>query len=220
MGSDLSWAALVGGRLCLDFANTLGGTRAAGSIEHLTDYETLLEWAVHAGAIDATLARALRREAGAHPRQAAEVLTAARALREAIYFIFYAVDHGDAPHREDVALVERHLARALARPQLVRDGERFRVAFAAQRELTAPLDPIARSAAELLASDDLPRVRACSSDGCDWLFVDQTRNRSRRWCEMKACGNRAKARRHYARTKETETDNRESKSPGTTTQKR
>ena len=203
MGSDLSWAALVGGRLCLDFVNTLGGTRAGGATEHLTDYTTFIDWAAHAGAVDAAQARRLRRFAADHPRSAADALASAIALREALYFIFYAASRGDAPLADDLELLQRHLQRALREPRIVRQEGRFSVAFADDGAATAPLDTIARSAVELLASDELGRVRVCSSDGCDWLFVDQTRNRSRRWCEMKACGNRAKARRHYQRTKTT-----------------
>lgn len=201
MGSDLAWAALVGGRLCLDFANTLGGTRAEGSTERLTDYGTFVDWAVHAGAVDAAHARKLRQKAAAHPRAAADALAAARTLREALFRLFHAVIDEVAPDEDDVALLEAHLRRAVAAPRLLRDGARFSFAFAVDDALTAPLDPIARSAAELLASDELPRVRMCSSDGCDWLFVDRTRSHTRRWCEMKACGNRAKARRYYARQK-------------------
>lgn len=59
--------------------------------------------------------------------------------------------------------------------------------------------PVARSAAELLTSPDAQRVRECALRSCSWLFVDRSRNRRRRWCDMKTCGNRAKARRHYRR---------------------
>jgi len=65
--------------------------------------------------------------------------------------------------------------------------------------LTAPLRPVVRSAAELLTSDLVDRVRECHGDDCTWLFLDQSRNRSRRWCSMESCGNRAKVRRHYRR---------------------
>src|SRR4051812_12415246 len=117
MQSDLSWASLIGGRLCLDFVNTLGGTRAQGSTEHLVDYATLIDWAQHAGAVDSGAARQLRREAAAHPRAAAEALAAAHALREALFWALFAIGHGDAPSPEDVALVERHLKRALSEPR-------------------------------------------------------------------------------------------------------
>src|SRR5689334_10322907 len=111
--ADLSWASLIGGRLCLDFVNTIGGTRGQGATEHLTDYDTLLDWAVHVGAVDAAQARVLRRESMQHPRFAAEAVTAAQTLRESLYWIFHAIGHGDTPGAEDVAVLERHVKRAL-----------------------------------------------------------------------------------------------------------
>jgi predicted RNA-binding Zn ribbon-like protein len=63
------------------------------------------------------------------------------------------------------------------------------------------LFPVLTSAAELLASPRVGRIRECGSNDCTWLFVDESRNRSRRWCDMRACGNRMKARRHYQRAK-------------------
>jgi predicted RNA-binding Zn ribbon-like protein len=62
--------------------------------------------------------------------------------------------------------------------------------------------PIVGSAAELLASDNLPLVRACSSKTCQWFFLDTSKNHRRRWCSMKLCGNRAKVRKFYARQRE------------------
>lgn len=195
MKGDLSWTARIGGRLCLDFANT----RDRASAEPLADYGSFVDWVVQAGVVDAAHARTLRRHAAAHPRVAADALAAARLLREALFRIFRAAPTGVPPDDDDVARLGHHLRRALAAPQLCRDGARFSVAFVLDDSLTSPLDPIARSAAELLASDELVRVRSCDADGCDWLFVDRTRGQTRRWCEMKGCGNRANARRHYQR---------------------
>jgi predicted RNA-binding Zn ribbon-like protein len=63
--------------------------------------------------------------------------------------------------------------------------------------------PIVDAAADLLVRGEPERIKTCGSATCGWLFLDLSRNRSRRWCDMKDCGNRAKARRHYARRKET-----------------
>ena len=68
-------------------------------------------------------------------------------------------------------------------------------------DLRTPLWPILESAATLLTSDDLGRIRECDADDCNWLFLDRSRGGNRRWCSMKSCGNRAKARRHYRREK-------------------
>jgi predicted RNA-binding Zn ribbon-like protein len=61
--------------------------------------------------------------------------------------------------------------------------------------------PVARSAADVLVSDEGSRVRRCAGESCHWFFLDSGRNRSRRWCDMRDCGNRAKARRLNARKK-------------------
>jgi predicted RNA-binding Zn ribbon-like protein len=84
-----------------------------------------------------------------------------------------------------------------------RGGELFWTWAAADDALEAPLWPILRSAAEILTSEDRQQVRECAGTACTWLFLDRSRNRSRRWCSMESCGNREKARRHYRRKSET-----------------
>ena len=205
MKIDLSWADLVGGRLCLDFVNTIGSRLRAEPPpnEHLVDYASLVAWAAHAGAIDEAQARRLQRKGAAHPREAAAVLDEARALRESLYRTFTAAAEDRAPAAADAARLNAHWTRAVAAPRLGFGDGRWAVGFAAGDALTAPLDPVVRSAAELLLADERHRVRLCESDdGCGWLFLDATKSRSRRWCDMKVCGNRAKARRHYARQKD------------------
>ena len=205
MGIDLSWADLVGGRLCLDFVNTIGGRLRdePAPNEHLADYATLLAWARHAGAVDEAQARRLGRKAAAHPREAAAVVAEAKTLREVLYRTLLAAAEDRAPAAADAARLNAHWTRAVASPRLGFGDGGWAVGFAAHEALTAPLDPIVRSAAELLLANDRHLVRLCESDdGCGWLFLDATKSRSRRWCDMKVCGNRAKARRHYARQKD------------------
>jgi predicted RNA-binding Zn ribbon-like protein len=201
MGIDLSWADLVGGRLSLDFVNTLGDRLGAAQNEHLADYATLVAWAVHAGALDAAGGRRLTKQAAASPRAAAAVVEDAMALREAIYRMV--LNRARAPHATDLARLNRELARASAEPHVAFHDGRYQVGWIESDELTAPLDAIVRDAVDLLTdADDCTRVRQCeSAQGCGWIFLDCTKGRTRRWCDMKVCGNRAKARRHYARRK-------------------
>jgi predicted RNA-binding Zn ribbon-like protein len=201
MGIDLSWADLVGGRLALDFVNTIGDRLAPSQNEHLLDYATLLAWAVHAGALDAAGARRLTKQAAASPRAAAAALEDAIALRDALYRML--LDRARAPHAADLARLNAELARASAEPHLAFRGGRYEVGWIESDELSAPLDAIVRDAVDLLTNeDDCQRVRQCeSAQGCGWIFLDCTKGRTRRWCDMKVCGNRAKARRHYARLK-------------------
>jgi len=192
----------VGGRLCLDFVNTLGDRVEDPPSEHLTEYAELVRWAREAGAIDQGSAKTLVREARDRPRAAHQVLLRARHVREAMYRVFTAARQQEPPAVADVDLVNRELGSALANTRInAGDDGAFELAWLEAAELDRPLWPVLRSAADLLATGELARLKACASDSCEWVFIDESRNRSRQWCQMEVCGNRAKARRHYARSK-------------------
>lgn len=196
---------LVGERLCLDFANTVDWHASVHPVELLHEYDDLLIWAVRAKVLDAEAARRLGDEASRRPDEAVRVLADAVALREVIYCAFVAVTRGEMPDVTDRERINAALGRAMAHARVEQRSEGFAWGWAEDvHALDRPLWPVTRSAAELLVSGDLPRVRQCESDDdCGWLFVDTTRNRSRRWCSMESCGNRAKARRHYTRHRTT-----------------
>lgn len=191
----------VAGRLCLDFVNTLGD-RGGDPNEHLTEYSELVRWAHEAGAIDERTARTLVREGREHPHASRRVLLRARGVREAMYRIFQAALDHQPPSAADVDLFNRELGGAMANTRVEpgRDGA-FDLAWSDTVALDRPLWPVLRSAAELLSMGEMSRVKACASDSCHWVFMDESRNRSRQWCQMEVCGNRAKARRHYARVR-------------------
>jgi predicted RNA-binding Zn ribbon-like protein len=199
---------LSGGRPCLDFVNTVSGDRAGRHVERLATYADLLAWSRQAGAIDDGHALRLLAEARRRPREADATQREALALREALYRIFVAIAGGAEPAADDLARVSDHLARALAHRRIVRAGPACcALAWSdPPGSLDAPLWRVAVSAAELLTSaPDLARVRVCGlheTRECSWLFMDATRARTRRWCSMKDCGNKAKARRHYERVKQ------------------
>lgn len=193
---------LVGGRLCLDFVNTLNGSRETGETEEKLDaYGDLVAWGRQAGVVTEREARALLKESERDAGRAARALNRARELREAIYRIFYAAAHeGRPPAKGDLAVLNAALSGALAQQRLVRTTEGFSWEWAAgDDQLERVVWPVALSAAELLTSGELGRTRVCEADDCAWLFMDMSKNRSRRWCDMKYCGNRAKSRRHYER---------------------
>lgn len=189
-----------GGELCLDFANT-GGFRGDPEGDHLTDYDTFVSWSRQAGIVDATQAERLRRLAVERPDEAAAVHMRAVALREAIYRLFARLALDLPPAPEDLAVINAELGPALAMARLEpRDGG-FAWGWQEGDDLARLLWPVARSAADTLAAETPSAVRECAAEDCNWLFVDTSKNRSRRWCDMKSCGNRAKARRHQARQK-------------------
>ncbi len=189
----------VGGNLCLDYCNTVGGKRGLIAREHLNSYGDFVAWSRQAGLVDRVGAATLAAKADQQPSAAAEVLERAVELREAIYRIFAAVAERKAPAPVDIALLNSELARGLGRLQVARTGRHcdFDWRWAAEPEaLEYPLGPVAHSAADLLTSEESrSHVRHCEGDTCGWLFIDASKNHSRRWCDMRDCGNRAKVRR-------------------------
>jgi predicted RNA-binding Zn ribbon-like protein len=199
----------VGGQLCLDFANTVGGwnpvsgeARFEVRDERLEDYADLVAWTVGAGALPEADATALLREATRRPSEAAGVLGRARRLREALYRTGWRLANGRAPGREDVAVMESEIRKAHEKERL--SGSPQGLAWALERDphaLDLPLWPIALSLEQYLTQGDLSRLRACPGDDCGWLFDDVSRNRSRQWCDMRDCGNVAKVRRYRSRAR-------------------
>jgi predicted RNA-binding Zn ribbon-like protein len=194
---------LTGGALCLDLANTVDDRKSATPRELLVGFEDLVAWGLQAGAVPDATARALLREARAHPRAAARALEGARRVREMLFAVFSAVAHGRVPPDAAMARLNTAVPRAFGSRRL--DQATGPPAWAWLERNPPHLDrvlwPAVVSAAELLTSTELDRVRECAGERCAWLFLDRSKNRSRRWCDMTVCGNRIKARRHYARVK-------------------
>ena len=189
---------LVGGVLCLDFANTRASRDTDNPIEYLHSYADLVAWAEQVGLVDD--GKHLLEVARQRPAEAEAVLTRARVLREAIYSVFSHISAGKPVPSADLDTLNLAVTDALSRARVVARHDGFAWGWAAgPDDLDRVLWPVARSAAELLTSDALSRVRECAGDHCGWLFLDTSRNRSRRWCDMRDCGNRAKVRRHYQR---------------------
>ena len=188
---------LLAGRVCLDFVNTVDWRASAAPVELLGTYGDLLAWGRHAGILAPKEAAALRRAARGRPVAAADVLARARDLREAVHGL--AIDR--AGRGAALETLNAELARAPARSR-VEAAAGGGYGWAAAPE-GPPLDrvlwPLAWSAAGLLTDGEGPRVKQCAGPGCGWVFLDESGRR--RWCAMADCGNRAKARRHYARAK-------------------
>jgi len=191
---------LIGGALCLDMANTLNGHGKPTGHEYLKGYRDLAVWCRRAGILTDRDAEVLIREAASQPAQAAAAFERAIALRETIYRIFSAIAHGASPGAADLAALNEARREGLAHSQIAPTAGGFVMDWTDKAALDWMLWPIALSAAELLTSGNRSAIRACAGQGCDWLFLDASRNHMRRWCTMDECGNRSKARRFYARS--------------------
>jgi len=196
-------AVLVAPRrdLCLDFANTLC-YRGGDPQESLHDFGALVRWCAANATLTADACERALRWSDQHAEQAVATFADAIGIREASYRIFFAIAARRTPPPHAVAAVNHALDTAPARRVLVRGNKGFgwqidRVGFSAP----ALLAPVLWSAGDLMVSPDTLRLRHCSNEQCLWLFLDESKNGSRRWCSMQACGNRAKAHRHYLRTR-------------------
>ena len=197
--SEAETHRLIGGVLCLDFANTLNGHGKARGHEYLRDYCDLVLWCRKAGSLPGRDAQSLVRAATRQPDKAAATFKRAIALRETLYRIFSAIACGGSPKATDLAELTQARSDALARSQIVRTAGGFVVAWADRIALDRMLWPITLSAADVLTSGDTSRIHQCAGEGCDWLFLDTSRNHMRRWCSMDECGNRAKSQRFLER---------------------
>ncbi|HEX8908977.1 MAG TPA: ABATE domain-containing protein [Anaeromyxobacteraceae bacterium] len=194
-----------GGHLALDFVNTVGGMRPHRAREYLPGYSDLIAFALQTGCLSAGQAERLAEEARSRPSDAQAALEEARALREAMHRVFLARVQHERPAPADLDALNAVLGRALSHRRLTAGDGCCALGWDEAASLDAPWWPVVAAAADLLASDvDLARVRVCAGSeagACGWLFLDRTKARTRRWCSMQDCGNRAKARRHYAKVK-------------------
>jgi predicted RNA-binding Zn ribbon-like protein len=190
----------VGGSVALDFANTLGGMHTAPTHEHLIGYVDLVAFGRSAGTISPSQARRLIDDAERQPARAAAVLRRAIVLREAIWRVFDAFAKSGRADAADFATIQEEELAALKHAHFVQSGSEVAYQWSEELSLDRPLWDITRAAGELLRSNgDLARVRECGSATCEWLFIDKSRNHTRRWCDMNDCGNVAKVRRYRAR---------------------
>jgi predicted RNA-binding Zn ribbon-like protein len=191
------------GWLCLDFANTASWHASEQPTNHLQSYADLVEWAQDKGILAKEEADGLLQEAKARSQAAEVILQRAIDLRETIYRIFADVAHAETLQPSDLAALNAALAESSRHFQVVPTSRGYLWDWQIGEDaLEAMLWPSVRSAADLLTSGDLNRIGQCADDrGCGWLFFDTSKNRSRRWCSMEDCGNRAKARLHYSRAR-------------------
>jgi predicted RNA-binding Zn ribbon-like protein len=181
----------VGGHLALDFCNTAGEHLAEQPDELLRDWDSFLRWATQVALIGSkSYARLLR-----HPEPIASIVR----LREAIYRVGLSIAGARRVSRRDLACIRKHADRRRPEFEFRKNAIRWRPAPAhASAQLCAVL---ASDALSLLCSPRALRIRICEGGKCGWLFLDESRGKKRRWCDMNDCGNREKARRYYEKQK-------------------
>jgi predicted RNA-binding Zn ribbon-like protein len=189
---------IVGGNLALDFANTQSGPPGGEpDVESLAGYLDLVAWARRVGEVGPPDADDLLRNARRHPRDGDAAFERAVALRDRIFTIFTSIAANVPPPADALARLRDDEAEALGHADLSAARDGFAWTWSRRGELDGLRWPIVHAAATLLTRGPLARVKACG--GCRYLFLDETKNGSRRWCSMAECGTRAKMRRFVAR---------------------
>jgi len=191
------------GWLCLDFANTVEWHASSHPVESITNYSDLLEWSRQAGIVSNSAADMLKSRSEEKTVEAQKILREARELREAIYHIFSNTIHQHPLRQADLNILHKTIAEMSSHSRLTPHDSGFTWDWDYNADkLNFILWPIIISAVDLMTSEALQRVGQCSDEqGCGWLFWDSSRNRSKRWCDMRDCGNRAKVRRYYKKSK-------------------
>jgi predicted RNA-binding Zn ribbon-like protein len=177
-----------GGRLSVDFLNTLRDRRLGGreTLRNPADLAAWIRtWAPSESRVEAT----------------EDDLVTAVHLRDAIDAAAFAVREGVRPRAEDVAMINTTASAVSLAPVLAVD-DRGLPHIQVDNTVTAALARIAVDAIDFLAGAEVARLRVCAADDCGIRFVDRSPARNRQWCSMRRCGNRTKARRHYARQRD------------------
>jgi predicted RNA-binding Zn ribbon-like protein len=189
----------IAGSVAIEFQHTELGppTNVPEGPSSLNDYNDLVVWANRFGVIDAREVRRLRQAARRDPVAAAGAYTRALRIRDTLDEVFRAIALGAEPSAAATSTLARDEAEAVARGSLVADNGGFAWSWAADTSLGRPLWPVIHDATRLLIDGPLDRVKACG--GCRYLFIDESKNRSRRWCDMSTCGTAEKMRRYVER---------------------
>src|SRR5262249_51565507 len=183
------------GNLALDFVNTVGNRLSETEArDYFERPEELLRWIKDAGL---SLPRKYSNESivGADLRT---VLV----FRDSLYRLFLKQSEGKPALPEDLQYLNAILSKQRSRMHLTRQSGLYQWHSEPTSNIDSLIEQVAESAATLLTSPELERLRVCEDENCGWFFLDRSRNLPRRWCSMEDCGNRAKARRHYERIKQ------------------
>lgn len=200
-------ASFVGGELCLDFANSVDSWLDPRATDKVASPADWLAWCATARLISETEARALHRTAQQSAAAAQQHLERVRSLRGALYRVVTRSIEDRAPARADLARLDAAISEAHAHRRMVFAGGRYAQRWNGDGSFDRLIWPIAASAESLLLDPQLlARLHQCPGPNCGWVFLDTSKNRSRRWCSMRTCGNLAKAHRHYARVRRERTE--------------
>lgn len=193
---------VLGTWLCLDFTNTVGSRREEPMFDYLTGYEDILNWSSRLRILEEHQIKELRKIADQNPKQAQISFENLKSAREVLFQFFQALSHQKIPTNKIRSQFNNYIHQSFKHLELTfsPEGTAKWDWKKSAKPLDLPLYPVLLSAYQLLNSDLMARLKECH---CGWLFLDRSKNKSRRWCDMQTCGSAHKARRYYRKKKET-----------------
>ncbi len=187
-------------RPAINFINTIDWRGRDPSTDYIHDYADLVNWASYAGLLTQTRANELKKKAEELPEKATKAYEEAIRFREASYRILNKISNGQGIDPVDKELLNDEMRSMFDHIELNLNTKKLELQDTL--ELNSLLRLMVKDMVELLTSDELDRVKRCNSDECGWIFIDTSKNNSRKWCRMRGCGNREKARRYYQRSQQ------------------
>ncbi len=202
MERSIEKMALDGGRLCFDFVNTVHSRKEPASEvhEYLNSYQALILWSDKTDMIPAERQKKLKALAVENPSQAEAVLQKVIRIREVMYHLFSAMAAGVEPGKKTLQHFNAAIRQMLSRLKFTIGTHQAALSWQNDRlELEEPLWHVLKSAFEVLVQEDTDRIKECGH--CGWLFLDETKNNKRKWCNPHSCGSIVKAKNYYWRKK-------------------
>jgi len=193
---------LLGGKVCLDFINTLDWRGRDLPVEYLNNFTDVVKWAVYVNIITKDQEKRFNHQVKNNKDKAKKALGCCIELRELLHQIFQNVEQGEKNRELLLKRLNKYLKFASTGLVIETSNTDFELkASVDPNELTSVLNPIIWEAVNLLTHLDRFRIKSCGDKACGWVFLDTSKNKSRQWCDMKSCGNRAKARKFYKQKK-------------------
>ena len=192
--------AQYGGDICFDFINTVNTRRKGVDFEYLSSYDTFLDWCEKTALCTTKQRRQLKKYAQQHSMEKAKSLESVIRLRETLYALFSEIASKQTVGETILHSFNTYLHTCFKQIEIKVQNGKFSLAYKKIDEnLLFPTWPIIYAAYKMLLSDQLDRVKECYN--CGWIFLDQTKNGQRKWCNPSTCGSVEKSRRYYERRK-------------------
>ena len=189
---------LDGGRLCLDFVNSLANRKEKTPPDYLNNFGDLVAWSVRLSLLSVSNARLLDRRAEKHAKEAAGFFKELIEFREILYKVFYLTMKSEKIPAQVLDKFNMQVAGCFGKLEIIQTAEGFEEGYQLQSDdFSQILLPLVNDSYEFLLSNPGARLKECPS--CGWLFYDNTKNGKRRWCSMKSCGSNVKALEWYHR---------------------